>query len=154
MGGLRKNLILYFVRHGDKESGEFFNPLLGHRDQPLSEKGRGQAENLISFFTSREIKRIIASRYLWAQQTARPTSDHLNLQMEIDERLNEIDNGVIETMDEAAVKREYPDFWEAYWARDRDYRFPGGETGGGESPAGFSPERTFPGGGECSLFLP
>ncbi len=40
----------YFIRHAEKERGNFFNPHLRHQDGPISQKGRLEAQNSISLF--------------------------------------------------------------------------------------------------------
>ena len=47
----------------------------------------------------------------------------------VDDRLNEIDNGLLDDMSEQDVQERYPDFWKVYRERSTDIRFPGGETG-------------------------
>ena len=46
-----------------------------------------------------------------------------------DPRLNEIDNGFIDEMNEQEFEKAYPEIWKQYSARTADFRFPGGETG-------------------------
>jgi broad specificity phosphatase PhoE len=47
----------------------------------------------------------------------------------VDERLNELDNGLVDEMTEEQFQQAYPEEWKAYCARTADFRFPGGETG-------------------------
>ena len=47
----------------------------------------------------------------------------------IDERLNEIDNGLFEQLTEQEIQQNYPDIWNTYTKRTGDFRFPDGETG-------------------------
>lgn len=47
----------------------------------------------------------------------------------IDKRLNEIDNGFIETMSDEEIKSKYPDSRREFSEHTHDVRFPGGETG-------------------------
>jgi broad specificity phosphatase PhoE len=53
----------------------------------------------------------------------------LNIDPVVDERLNEVDNGVFEKMTEQEIQKTYPDIWQAFRARQQDFRFPEGETG-------------------------
>ena len=45
----------FVIRHADKESGDFYNPQLRHQDQPISAKGRLEAQKLASFFSEKPI---------------------------------------------------------------------------------------------------
>lgn len=119
----------YIIRHGDKEKGDFFNPTLRHQDQPISEKGQIEAKNLVSFFTGRTISAIYISEYQRTGQTIAPTADFLNLIPNVDSRLNEFAAGAIEGLTDEEVQQKYPEIWQAYMERNRDFQFPEGESG-------------------------
>ena len=119
----------YIIRHADKETGDFYNPALRHQDQPISVKGRQDAEGLVSFFINRPISKIFVSEYIRTHQTIKPLSDKYKILPIEDNRLNEIDNGLIEGLKEGEVKERFPDTWEAFQNKDRDFRFPEGESG-------------------------
>lgn len=120
---------IYFLRHAEKEVGDYFNERLRHQDEPLSSIGRQTAERLISFFTGRPIAAIYVSEYQRTWQTIEPTTRRLQIEPVIDPRLNEIDNGVFDGMSDEAIRQTYPDVWQAFIERQRDFRFPEGETG-------------------------
>lgn len=119
----------YIIRHADKEKGDFFNPTLRHQDEPISQKGQGQAEKLGAYFADKEISKIYVSAYLRTMQTIAPVAGHFNLLPVIDERLNEIDNGLFDGATEAEIQQRFPVEWQAYRERKTDFRFPAGETG-------------------------
>jgi broad specificity phosphatase PhoE len=119
----------YILRHAEKERGELFNPLLGRQDQPLSEKGRQDAQKLTGYFTDRKIAAIYVSGYQRTRQTIEPVAEALHLIPRVDARLNEIDNGLVGDMKEPEFQLTFPEEWKAYKAREADFRFPGGETG-------------------------
>jgi broad specificity phosphatase PhoE len=120
---------LYFIRHGEKEAGAEINPIIGHTDPPLTRHGVEQAEALPRFFEGESVDYVYASEYLRVRQTAEPLARDRNLTIAIDRRLNEIDNGIIETMPDAEIERQFPEFWRDFFEHRRDCRFPGGETG-------------------------
>lgn len=122
-------MTIYVIRHGEKLQTMEINPALGHTDPALSPRGEEQAESLLRFFEGRDVRRIIASGYLRARQTAAPLSASRGLPVETDARLNEIDNGIVETMPDLEVAERYPDFWKDFTSHEKDCRFPGGETG-------------------------
>jgi broad specificity phosphatase PhoE len=119
----------YILRHGEKEQGNFHNPQLGHQDQPLSAKGRQDAQKLVTVFADKPIAAIYVSKYQRTWQTAAYVAEQLQLTPIVDKRLNEIDSGLVDEMTEHEFERTYPDVWQAYVARTADFRFPGGESG-------------------------
>jgi len=120
---------LYFIRHGEKEVTTEINPLIGHTDPPLTKYGFNQATNLVEFFKNEKVDFIYASEYLRVQQTAFPLSKDKSIPIRVDKRLNEINNGYIETMSEDDIKKSYPEFLKEFFEHTHDCRFPGGETG-------------------------
>ena len=120
--------MIYLLRHGDKAKGPYFNPALRHQDSPLSDQGQAAAAKLAEYFAVKPISAIYVSCYQRAHQTAQPLADRLRLQPIEDERLNELDNGVLDDMSEQEFKSAYPEVWKAYAARTADFRFPGSET--------------------------
>jgi broad specificity phosphatase PhoE len=122
-------MAVFIIRHSDKEAGEFRTAGLPLNDQPLSAAGRARAAALGGFFGPLDIASIRVSEYIRTRQTIEAVADAKGLSMETDPRLNEIDIGCFESLDEAGLELRYPDFWSAFLARDRDFRFPGGESG-------------------------
>ncbi len=119
------------LRHAEKEKGDFFNPRLRHQDEPISANGRLQAERVAAYLGQRQppIRAIYISAYQRTGQTAQPLAERLGLAPVLDERLNELDNGILDDMPDAVVQRQYPDVWQAFVERKQDFRFPQGETG-------------------------
>lgn len=120
---------VYIVRHGDKEKDNYYNSDLRHEDPPLSGEGRQKAKKLLDYFKDKHINRIIVSEYLRTEQTAQYVAESKGLAVIKDRRLNEIDNGVIESMTDEDIKKKYPRFWEDFFSYSKDVRFPEGETG-------------------------
>ena len=119
----------YILRHADKERGGHYNPKLRHQDEPISRKGQEQAQKLIPYFEDKGISRIYISAYQRTAQTIAPLARHLNLEPVIDERLNEIDNGLFDGMAGEEIQQKFPAEWQAFRSRKSDFRFPEGETG-------------------------
>ena len=119
----------YILRHADKERGNHYNPKLRHQDEPISQKGQEQAEKLVAYFADKEISQIYISAYLRTGQTIAPVAGHLNLLPIVDERLNEIDNGLFDGTTEEEIKEKFPAEWQTFQERKTDFRFPDGETG-------------------------
>jgi broad specificity phosphatase PhoE len=108
---------------------DFHNPRLRHQDQPLSARGRQDAQKLVTLFADKPIAAIYVSAYQRTWQTVSGVAEQLQLTPVIDERLNEIDNGLVDEMTEREFEQTYPEVWQAYIARTADFRFPGGESG-------------------------
>jgi len=119
----------YIIRHADKEQGEFYNPDLRHQDQPISEKGHLKAQKLLSYFSDKSIDKIYVSEYCRTKQTIQYVAEKKKISPIVDSRLNEIDNGLIEGLSEQVLQQRYPDIWNAFNDRARDFQFPGGESG-------------------------
>jgi broad specificity phosphatase PhoE len=119
----------YIIRHADKEEGDFYNPKLRHQDPPISEKGRLKAQKLFLYFSDKSIDRIYISEYIRTEQTIKFIAEKKDISPIIDKHLNEIDNGLIEGMSEKTLQQRYPDVWNAFQERDRDFKFPEGESG-------------------------
>lgn len=120
---------LYVIRHGHKQTGEYYNDMLRHHDDPLSETGDMQAKSLVTYFENRDIRKIYASQYIRTQQTAKYVSEAKGIPIIIDGRANEIDTGIVEKMSWKEIETAHPDMWEAFKSHARDFRYPGGETG-------------------------
>jgi broad specificity phosphatase PhoE len=119
----------YFIRHAAKEVGDFYNPKLKRQDEPISSEGQKAAENLCWYFSGVEVAAVYVSEFARTGQTAAALAESFGLELMVDRRLNEINNGQIERLTDEEVKQLYPDVWQAFKDRNRDFRFPGGETG-------------------------
>jgi broad specificity phosphatase PhoE len=124
-----KNMTFFITRHGHKEPGKYFNPILRHQDPPLSGRGVEGAGKLLPYFSKTPISAIYVSSYIRTRQTIEPLAKKLGLTPIEDERLNEMDNGLLDDMTEQEFEKAFPDEYRTYIARTADFRFPGGETG-------------------------
>jgi broad specificity phosphatase PhoE len=120
---------IYIIRHAHKEKGDFYNPRLRHQDEPISQRGQEESHKLWSYLCDKNISAIYISGYQRTAQTIDYVARQSGITPVIDERLNEIDNGLLDNMSEQEVQERYPDFWKVYRERTADFRFPGGETG-------------------------
>ena len=46
------------------------------------------------------------------------------MEVVVDHRLNEIDNGILEEMSDAEIKEKYPSFWNNFFSYSKDIVFP------------------------------
>ncbi len=119
----------YIVRHAEKEKGDFYNPVLRHQDEPVSARGLVESRKLWDYFSNRHLNHIYVSQYIRTGQTIDFTARKLGLTPVKDDRLNEIDNGLIDGMNDQQIEKTYPDVWKGFLDRDHDFQFPGGEYG-------------------------
>lgn len=145
----------YIVRHAHKEKGDFYNPQLRHQDEPISRVGQEQSQKLVKYFSDKGISRIYVSAYLRTMQTIAALAGYLNLTPMIDERLNEIDNGLFDNLPEDEIRKKFPGEWQAMCEGRADFRFPQGETGEEASRRiiGFLNERQEAHGNENALIV-
>jgi broad specificity phosphatase PhoE len=122
-------MTVYFLRHAQKAKGSYFNPSLRHQDPPISRPGANGARRLTGYFCTKSISAVYVSQYLRTMQTAQQICKGLHITPRVDPRLNEIDNGVLDGMDDVEIQERFPEIWDAYVQRDRDFQFPEGETG-------------------------
>jgi broad specificity phosphatase PhoE len=122
-------MTFFLIRHGQKEPGNYFNPILRHQDPPLSKWGQEGASKLVSIFSKRDISALYFSEYKRTFQTIEPLAQELGLTPIEDKRLNELDNGQLDDMSEQEFEKTFPEEWKTYIAGTADFRFPGGETG-------------------------
>lgn len=120
---------IYVIRHADKAYGDFHHKALKFNDQPITAIGAEKARKLVCYFDPIDIGSIHASGYLRTRQTIAHVCTSKGILPSIDHRLNEIDVGYIEDMPDEEVRKGYPEFWDAYISRDREFRMPGGESG-------------------------
>ena len=103
----------YIIRHAHKEKGDFYNPRLRHQDEPISQQGQEQARKLWSYLCDQKISAIYISGYRRTGQTIEYVAKQLGITPVIDERLNEIDNRLLDNLSEQEVMEMYPDFLES-----------------------------------------
>jgi len=120
---------IYLVRHAEKAKGEYYTPALPMNNQPISEFGVQQAEWLANYFFNIQIGDIRISEYIRTYQTISKVALLKEIKPIKDFRLNEINVGDTEKLNDVEIRAKYPDFWEAYLKRDSDFRFPNGESG-------------------------
>jgi len=121
--------LLHFVRHGESISN--VDRVFSYKkvDQPLSPRGRLQAEQAAAFLESQRIEALFATPMLRAAETAAIISARIGLPVTAEfEDLREVDVGIL---DGEPFTREnwdlYHDLVAAWFAGDHDASIPGGE---------------------------
>ncbi|MBZ6077172.1 histidine phosphatase family protein [Microvirga puerhi] len=122
---------LYFLRHGETEWNRV-GRLQGHRDSPLTEKGRKQAALMASILLRelgpRPAFRLVSSPLGRARQTAGFVSEALDLPIETDPRLAELTMGSWDGMTRAEIEAGWPACLVGATDRDWNFRSPDGES--------------------------
>lgn len=121
--------MIYFVRHGNKAVGDYYDADRNICDDPLSERGLEDAQRIAVYFHDIDIKKIYVSEYVRAQQTAAPTAQDKGLPVIVDARVNELNGGMFHRLSEEECKASHPQLWDMYVNHLGDFQFPGGESG-------------------------
>jgi len=111
---------MYLIRHWEQDSGV---------DQDLTEKGCEQARLTALRLQECGIERIYASPVKRTAHTAQIINQRLTVGLETRKMLHDIDMGDCETRSWEYVRTTYPEFMQAFNARQRDVPYPNGESG-------------------------
>lgn len=115
----------YIIRHGETDynkNGRF----QGQMDIPLNEDGRRQGEMIAARMAGVALDVIYSSDLSRAQETARIVARGQLVALE--PRLREIHVGQVQGMNNAEIKRDFPDFWASQLLDPDNAPFPGGEN--------------------------
>jgi broad specificity phosphatase PhoE len=115
--------MISFVRHGQTAHNRD-GRLQGRADLELSERGLDQATRLSVRFASAPIAHVFSSPLRRARQTAAAISEVCGREVEVDDRLIELDYGEWDGRPLADVP---PDAWST-WRADPNFAPPGGES--------------------------
>lgn len=110
-------LHLYLVRHGQTD-GNVEGRSQGLRDVPLNEHGRRQAAAIGERLRDRPLVAVFASPLARSMATAEAIAAPHGLDVQPDDRLAELDHGLLDGLTSEEMRRDYADFL-AQW-RDGD----------------------------------
>lgn len=124
---------IYLIRHGALYEGNEPNRCLGHTDQPLSDRGRRQAQKMARWFQNKDIDRIYCSPLKRCVSTAKIIKQQLweqgmDIEMKIQEALQEMDMGEWDNLSFAEIRKQYPLEYEERGRNLGYYSPPGGES--------------------------
>lgn len=86
---------IYLVRHPETTANRD-GIIYGWKDYPYSEKGQGMFENIPNYFKDMKVDEIYSSPAGRAEKLATAISQVLNIDLNIDERLKEMNFGILE----------------------------------------------------------
>ncbi|MEK6233874.1 MAG: histidine phosphatase family protein [Planctomycetales bacterium] len=120
-------MILYCVRHGESA----FNAegrIQGQMDAPLSELGRRQGEAVGKAMASIHLDAVYSSPLSRAHDTAIQVAEPHGLEIQLDDRLKEINAGVFQGKLWPEIEAEFPNEARAWKAQEPGFRIPEGES--------------------------
>ncbi len=116
------------VRHAQSEANRD-GGALGRLDSPLTEMGRQQAAAVGEALRDQPIGRIVASPLSRAASTAEAIARHHELAVDLDERLLEMDVGLLDGMPFAEAREKHGGFLKRWIDTDAEaLPMPGGES--------------------------
>ena len=126
---LRDNgeICVLLIRHGQTEWNKE-RRFLGRTDIPLNETGHFQAAQLAGSLCNIPISAIYSSPLLRAWGTAQAIATDRGLEPIVVDGLTELNQGDLEGLYGADLKRDFPDFYREWINDPTDVRIPGGET--------------------------
>ena len=124
MDHIKKTILL--VRHGTTAFNES-DLLQGLIDNPLSPKGRNEAERLASRLKGATIEAIFSSPLRRAVETATIINGFHDLPLTLVPEFIEIDLGEWEGLNYSNAREQFPEIHRR-WISDPDFPFPGGES--------------------------
>ncbi|WP_084243673.1 histidine phosphatase family protein [Planomicrobium okeanokoites] len=120
-------LTLYITRHGETE-WNLEKRMQGWGDSPLTEKGKKNALELSARLKDTEFEAVYASPSLRALSTARVISADRKLQIQVDDKLREINVGEWEGKEHAYINDNYPEEYFSFWNTPHLYTSAAGEN--------------------------
>ncbi len=122
---------LILIRHGETDWNRELR-FQGQIDVPLNATGHEQARRIGLRLAQEDVHTLVCSDLVRAQQTALPVAQHRpidkELQPVLDAALREQSFGVIEGLQVADIKAQFPEEWAQWTQFDADYAFAGGES--------------------------
>jgi probable phosphoglycerate mutase len=115
------------ARHGET-ADNVGGLILGHRDPPLSEVGRGQAEALALEAAVAGVVALWSSPLLRARETSAVIAAGIGVEPTILDDLIESDRGDWEGRPFSELIAAFPEQFDAFEAGDPRFAFPGGES--------------------------
>ena len=123
-------LRLYLVRHGETDSNAEGRSQ-GRRDVPLNARGVAQAAAVGERLGARPIVAVYASPLIRTATTAQAIAAPRGLSVQFDERLVEMDQGILDGLTNEEIRRDHGDFLVQWRESDpTDLVMPGGESMG------------------------
>lgn len=118
---------LILVRHGMTRCNEG-GLLSGVTDSKLSEKGKLQAHKLANYLKNEKIDKIYTTPFSRTKETVKELAEIKGIQIEENNRLNEINFGDFEGLSFKVIEKEYPQEVKKMIDEGSKYKYPNGES--------------------------
>ena len=118
---------LLMIRHGEIPSN-VNKVYAGRSPEPLTERGVRQAKEVSEELKRYEVNALYSSPIHRALQTAQILSEHIGVDLEVNDAFRELEMGPWEGMSEADVGKRYPDEWKTWHTKPAELMLPGRET--------------------------
>ncbi|MEZ4501216.1 MAG: histidine phosphatase family protein [Dehalococcoidia bacterium] len=119
---------LLFLRHA-RTAANASGRSQGRADNSLDEFGERQAEALAGLVRELGPTRVVSSPAQRARQTAAPVARDSGVEIEVDERLHEVDQGLLDGLTGVEMRERHPEFMVLWSGEDiEDLAIPGGES--------------------------
>lgn len=118
---------LILVRHGRTICNEG-GLLSGVTDSKLSEKGKLQAHKLANYLKNEKIDKIYTTPFSRTKETVKELAEVKGIQIEENNRLNEINFGDFEGLSFKLIEKEYPQEVKKMIDEGSKYKYPNGES--------------------------
>ena len=116
---------IYLIRHGETAANKE-GIFRGRNDDPLSENGITQAENVAEYFKKIAVEQVFSSPLVRAMQTAEMIFPHHRVQAV--EQINGLDFGDWTGVPKAEIRQNDPENWRLWTTTPEKLAFPGGEA--------------------------
>jgi broad specificity phosphatase PhoE len=120
-------MLLYCIRHGETTYNAE-GRIQGQHDTQLSPLGQKQSEAIARALCEAGIQAVFASPLTRAFETARPLAAACRVELQVDDRLKELNAGVFQTLLPNEMAERYPAETARWKSHDPDFQIPGGES--------------------------
>lgn len=120
-------MLLYCIRHGETTYNAE-GRIQGQYDTQLSPLGRLQSEAIARALCESGIEAVYTSPLSRAYETARPIAAACRVELQVDDRLKELNAGVFQNLLPSEMAERYPAETERWKSHDPDFQIPGGES--------------------------
>lgn len=118
---------LFLVRHGETEWNKNLR-YQGHRDIPLSEVGRAQAEKIARRMKGETIHAAYSSDLSRANETAKTIAKYHDLDVKVLTEIKETNFGQWEGLTYVEIDQQFPEVMSGWRTNPKQTRIPGGES--------------------------
>ena len=121
------NLRFYFVRHPETYANKY-GLIYGWKDYAYTEKGHAMFEQMPARLDDYKFDRIYSSPLGRAKKLAEAVGERRNMPVKVDERIKEMNFGILEGIPYRKAQQEYPDVVDRIFGDLNNFTVPEGEN--------------------------